>query len=146
MVVEARLRVVADCTNQQLALAAAEEAVVEWPPLHHADVCAWSRAVQTVMEGPEELPDIWGNLGKDTGATKANAMVNSRSCKPTASLCVMLGHMLSFTDTSDPIPDYPFRRQAAALHYVSMRNDEERRPVAFFLPLFSYLMLMRTVL
>ena len=77
--VEARLRVVADCTNQQLALAAAEESVLDWPPLHHADVCAWSRAVQTVMEGPEELPDIWGNLGKDTGATKANASVKNRN-------------------------------------------------------------------
>ena len=67
-----------DCTNEQLARAASEEAVMDWPPLHHADVCAWSRAVQAVMEGPEELVDIWGNRSTQTAASRANTLIVSR--------------------------------------------------------------------
>lgn len=78
MLVEARLRVVADCTNQQLAEAASEEAVVDWPPLHHADVCGWARAVQAVIEGPEELLDMWGNISTQTAAVKANTVITTR--------------------------------------------------------------------
>ena len=78
MLVEARLRVIADCTNQQLAEAAHEEAVVDWPPVHHADVCGWAKAVQAVIEGPEELLDMWGNISTQTAAAKANAMITNR--------------------------------------------------------------------
>ena len=78
MIVEARLRVVTDCTNRQLQLAASEEDVLYWPPLHHGDVCAWSRAVQAVTAGPVELADVFGNVGQKTGASKAISTVRTR--------------------------------------------------------------------
>ena len=40
----------ADAINSQLAAAAEEEAVRDWPPLDHADVLAWSQCAIRVIQ------------------------------------------------------------------------------------------------
>ena len=57
---QGRLRAMADALNSQLAAVAEEEAVQDWPPLHHTDVVAWSRCATRVTQmSADELNKVF---------------------------------------------------------------------------------------